>query len=59
MDSKMKMLAERSLKKLEGRYETIDRWKKKYIAEGSGLCLKQKNIVCEIGSAIKDSKDSR
>jgi hypothetical protein len=30
---KVKLLAERSMKKLEEKYDTIDRWKQRYIAQ--------------------------
>lgn len=43
------------MKKIEGRYETVDRWKHKYIPDSSVLLIKLKERE---GELIEDSRQT-
>ncbi len=57
LDSKIKGIQRRNVKKLEERYDTIDRWKEKYIPESSVLIIRQKMSSEKLLSGLESSRD--
>jgi hypothetical protein len=55
LSSKIKIIAERNMKKIEGRYETVDRWKHKYFPDSSVLLIKLKERE---GELIEDHRQT-
>ena len=52
ISNKIKLISERNMKKLEERYETIDRWKQRYLSEGMHLAGKYKPAFKEMFSPL-------